>query len=125
MIDQYSSISSTNSPTHQISQLSIEVSSTLQQLVDYQSIYNLQKQFVYAAHVPQYGYFMNRPHTPEPQSIPNANYGFSQPNPIGCSSLDLLFRSHSNQELVIFLFIARIASAVMPVRALKDWITHS
>ena len=28
-----------------------------------------------------YGYFMERPPTPSPQPIHNANYGFSQPNP--------------------------------------------
>ena len=59
----------------------MEVTPTLQQPVDYQLIHNLQNQFVYAAHVPKYGYFMDRPHTPAPQPIPNANYGFSQPNP--------------------------------------------
>ena len=82
MIGQQSSTPSTNSPTHQISQLSIEVAPTLQQPVDYQSIYNLQNKFVYAAHVPQYGQFI---HTPAPQLILNANYGFLNRTLIGRS----------------------------------------
>ena len=105
----------TGSPSNnQISQLSMDVSPPRQQSLDYQSMYNLQNQFGYAAGIPQnqfhypvgisqnqssyvsgnphtqsgfaatdphYGYFMERPPTPSPQPIPNANYGFSQPNP--------------------------------------------
>ena len=64
----------------------MEVTPTLQQPVDYQLIHNLQNQFVYAAHVPKYGYFMDRPHTPALQPIPNANYGFPNRTSIGRST---------------------------------------